>query len=246
MLSSRSTARASSLGMSRFGVGGVSTSWTRGISRCMPPNSGADQRPFDVGGERADPAEMPAVRAAIDRRPRSRRIRRCDRRRRGQRRSGSAPGPMRVSRRRSQRALAKARCVSWPSTRRIDRLLACSSTLPPRIGVVEPEPGVDRRQRDRDALLDVVDAQALERPAGDARDRLSGLIRSALTKLRSRSSRVMSYWRVTVLSVATRSEPVRLQSGSSWDLAIAFEIGAESLRSSSASVSVRSASSTLP
>src|SRR6185369_10231958 len=33
--------------------------------------------------------------------------------------------------------------------------------------VAEPDPGIDRRQRDRDLLLDIVDPQALERPAGD-------------------------------------------------------------------------------
>ena len=32
---------------------------------------------------------------------------------------------------------------------------------------VEPHPGIERRQRDRNALLDVVDAEALEGPAGE-------------------------------------------------------------------------------
>ena len=33
---------------------------------------------------------------------------------------------------------------------------------------IEAKAGVDRRQRDRNLLLHIVDAQALERPAGDA------------------------------------------------------------------------------
>src|SRR3546814_8798898 len=37
--SSRSKARASSFGISRFSIGGVATIWTRGVSVCVPPRN---------------------------------------------------------------------------------------------------------------------------------------------------------------------------------------------------------------
>ena len=74
---------------------------------------------------------------------------------------------MRVILRRSHLALAKARWVSWPSIRRMARLLAWTIDRPADDRAGQDEARVERRKRDRDLLLDVVDAKALERPAGD-------------------------------------------------------------------------------
>ena len=79
----------------------------------------ADEGPAQIRGQRADAAELPAVLAAIDIDQRSQRIRRCDRRPPGQRRSRSVPGPCGSggagpsARWRRRAACPGRRCAGW-------------------------------------------------------------------------------------------------------------------------------------
>ena len=52
--------------------------------------------------------------------------------------------------------------MSWPSTAQDCQAVGLKFDFAADHRLVEPEAGVERRQGDRDALLDVVDAQALE------------------------------------------------------------------------------------
>ena len=186
--------------MSRFSVCGVRTSCTRGVSRWVPPH-----RPPTSGHlKSAASAPMP---------------RNCHHPCRGRFRPGSRPTPCVIGvrpgeggqgellahpgqRRRSQRALAKARCVSWPSMRRMARLLACSSTLPPSTGSSRRS-RASCRQCNRDPVLLVGAPQALKCPSLD-RDIAVEVDALGVDETAQPIVAGMSYWRATVLSVAAR------------------------------------------
>ena len=166
LLSSRSTDRASSLGMSRLGVGGVSTSWTRGVSRWVPPNSGPTNGHFTSAASAPMPRACHPSSAAIE----------------GHDRAGGIVGVVDVAAgiAGERHFLAPVRQPAQVPSRAGEgalRVLALDAQdrqavrleldSPAEDRRIEPEARIDRRQGDRDSLLDIVDPQALERPAGD-------------------------------------------------------------------------------